>query len=307
MAEVTTETAPSFDTTPEAIRAMLDSAEAAAPPAGEAAPVAEAAPVPEKVEAAPAAETDSPESRRERIEERALARIVERERKVAERERALSEQKDTKGEQPWTKARIRSNTSEYLKTLGLDPGTVARALMVDALGDKAPEEYRRIASQLKDGGARDEEVETLGGRLRDLEAKYEATLSAQRAEQYRADYGRQLNGYVSGDVSKYPHAARAFKEDPSWATAAAMSIVAADADHKIRTNVQDAAPLSPEDAIAALNTELAHMARRIGATVTAPAAPERKTLLNPTPVPAPPAGSDVDALSKEAMDWLLKQ
>lgn len=213
---------------------------------------------------------------------RALKRIAERERAVAERENAVAKP----AEQAWTKARQKANLFEYIeKELGMDPGTATRALMARVLGDKAPDEYRNLDQRLKDEGNRDAAMDELRGEITSLKAKLEGKDQSDTAAKIRADYQRELDTHLTGDLSTYPNASKAMQDDREWAVGALWTIVSADARAKaerVRSGGAPEAPMTPAEAMKALDGELGRLARMFGKTEPAAGAPATKT--EPAPI-----------------------
>lgn len=242
----------------------------------------EATPPPEKPSGEPQAATDKTEdpdadlaaaSQSSALVARALKRVAAREQAVAEREKAVKQ--DRPAEQVWTKARQKANLYEYIeKELGLDPGTATRALMARVLGDKAPDEYRNLDQRLKDEGARDGALDELRSEITSLKAKLEGKDQSDTAASIRAEYQKELDTHLTGDLSTYPNAAKAMKDDREWAVGALWTIISADAKAKaerVRQGGPLEAPLSPAEAVKALEGELGRLARIFGKTEPAPA------------------------------------
>jgi hypothetical protein len=248
---------------------------------------------------------------------RALDRISERERRVAERER---EQKESAGQRKWNKATIRANLADYLQQeLGLEPGNAARALMAKVLGDKAPDEYRALDQRLKDEGTRDELLDELRTEISSLKTRLEGRDQSETYQRYQADYQRDLDTHLAGDLAPYPTVAKVLKEDRDWAVGTMWNIVRADAQAKMaahRPGQPLPSPITPAEVLKTLETEMTALARRLGKTEPAPQAPKpaaeltatkdgRKTLANVAPsVPALSKDpDDLDAKAAEAMHW----
>lgn len=283
----------------------VEEAQPAAAPAVEP-PPAQAKTVEPAVEDAAAAKSD--------LVKRALDRISERERRVAEKERELERGQP---QRKWNKASIRANFSEYIKSeLGLEPGNVARALMAEALGDKAPVEYQTLNQRLKDEGTRDELMDELRGEISSLKVRLEGRDQVDTAAKYQAEYQRELDTHLGGDLAQYPTVTRLLQEDRDWTVGAMWNIVRADAQAKMDAHKRGsplAAPITPGEVIKALEAEAATLARRLGTTAPAPAKPQelnqtkegRKTLTAVAPSKPTLAADqdDLDAKTKEALHW----
>lgn len=251
------------------------------------------------------------------IVDRALKRIAERERRVAEREKAV----EKAPERRWNKATIAADLYGFLEAQGVqDPGRVIRAGMARVLGDKAPDEYRRLGDQLKDEGSRDETTEGLREEISALKARLEQQDQSRTAARYVADYQAQLDTHLGGDLTQYPNLANSLKNDRDWTVGSMWEIIRADSRAKaqaMKPGQPLPEPITPAQVLETMERELGSIARRLGVTEPKPAqtkskdeqAPTaqvaRKTLtaVQPTKPPQGTDPDDIDGNFKEALSW----
>lgn len=241
----------------------------------------------------------------------ALNRVHERDRAIAERERALAEKE--RGATPevkktWSVAAQKANIRGYLKeVLGLAPGDVARALMIDNIADpsKIPAEYRALDERLRAGGQTEQTIEELREELAKLKGQYSEESQAQKIERARAEYAYHLDRYVGGELeSTFPNAARALKADRDAAMEEVWDIISKDARAKIERGGHEE-PMTQQEAIKAFDTRLSKLQRFYGTSAPAAAtSPSPKTLANTQSVAPPPKGpgpDDTDARMAAAL------
>lgn len=309
-----------MDSAPRDTNAILD--QLLAEPAGQADPGQVAPPaesssatapqVEVKNEAQPAAKEVAPEAMPPFVRD-LLTRMHERDRELAAREKALAAKERGPEKRTWTNSSIKANFREWVQSeLGWDPKELARGLMTDALGDKAPAEYRAIDEKLKASGATEALIDELRSKIAKLEEKQAGFDSSSAQAQWRASYDQGLDQYVGGDIeSTFPNAARALKTNRTDAMEDIRDIITADAIAKLQRGGTEE-PMSYEEAVKAFEYRLGKLQRYQavaapgGAVGTQSLSPPAKTLANTqATVPIPPKGdpNDPDERVKAAMHW----
>lgn len=233
-----------------------------------------------------------------------VAREREFEAKMAGAEKAAAEQ---------FQAKFRANPIRFLREMGLDNeqiSTMGRAALGATL-ENAPPQYRELADKLR----LDEQNEDVRSELKKLREELAAEkgqrAEAERAQAYRAEYHANLTKYVQAQElsEQAPNVARLFSHDADGTLRRIYDVVARDAQEKIRSG-RHGEPLSPMEAVKALDAELAVYARTFGSagttstpeTARATSAPARKSLSDSTVNPAP-ASREMPDPEKDWSAW----
>lgn len=234
---------------------------------------------------------------------RAQSRLAAREAKVAEMERALREKtrpETTESKRQWTKASIKADPMSFLKEQGIEPGNFARALLAEELGNEAPDEYRKIASGLKQSAEVAAENEALRKKIEDLESRFSQRDQVSEHQRIRENYYRQVEAGLSGDLKEAPVVAAMYAKDKARLMDEISKVVAEDAAQKLRSGGGD--PMTPQEAIKAVNSRYSWLASEF--TSSAKAKPR---LGNEQPNQPAPHGNSIEEAEREADAWLEAQ
>lgn len=250
---------------------------------------------------------------------RGFARLAAREQALVVREQAVETkiQESQKAAQETLVARFRSNPIRALKEMGLTTeqiSTMGRAALGATL-ENAPPQYRELADKLR----LDEQNEDVRSELKSLReeiAKEKAEKSRSESLQaHRQAYETDLQKHVTdpGLSEQAPSVARLFAANPEKTMRRIYDLVAQDAKAKIRSGAH-VGPMSPSEAIAALEEDLGIYAKTFGSggpsqttqTVRDKDAPARKTLSDSSVNPAPTTRSAPDP-EKDWEGWKRAQ
>lgn len=228
-------------------------------------PAPKAAPAPEpEIKAAPiAAPAPDPAA------DRSIARIAAREAAVAEAEKAV---KEAQARTHNLQSQLRRDPIAALKAMGIEEnevGTIVRVAMGSLLPqDKVPAQYKDMKERL-----------TMEDRFRTLEAQNEALrsqlterdqVSAQSAaiSEYAAGVDKYL-GDETGAKSVAPNLHLMFASKPQMAREKILAVVQKDAAAKIEAakRGEDVRAMTPAEAAAVVEAELAEYATLFGASV----------------------------------------
>lgn len=138
---------------------------------------------------------------------------------------------------------------------------VVRAALAKQLGDKAPDQYKKLLAKTEletRFEERDREMEALREeiRMRDAQA-VQAT--------YVTQYKNELGTYLKGAETDAPLVYRMFSKNPDKASQRVMAIVMQDAQEKIAAGKRDAQPLTHAEACKKLNEQLEELSDVFGA------------------------------------------
>lgn len=205
--------------------------------------------------------------------ERSLARIAAREAKVAEREKAAAEAANKFRDLP---SQFRRDPIAALKAIGVEDSEAAQIVRV-AMGsllpqDKVPAQYKEMKERL-----------VQEDRLRMIEAR-NAALEAQLAERDTlavqsaaiAEYQTGMDKYLNGAATEAPNLHKMFASKPDKAREKILAVVQKDAQSKIEAaqRGEDVRPMTPAEAAAIVEAELAEYAALFGATTSTNQAPK---------------------------------
>jgi len=235
---------------------VVKTAEAAAEAARDAGAVPDARTEPP----APAAKEPEPDPR-------ALMRIIERdamlrdreavlekrEREIAAREEAARQRRALDPDE--FRGRLYDDPLEAVRSLGLEPSDVARALTAGVLGDKAPPELRSAT-----------ETQRLRAELRRLKEEVQSTLRERdhEAERQRVradvrDYAATATGRMTRGESKHPTVDAVAAEDAAYVESAIWDEIARDASERAGRE-PDGRPLTAAEAAARVEARWAKIA-----------------------------------------------
>lgn len=213
---------------------------------------------------------------------RTIARLSERENKIAALEKQL-EEKLKQGSAPVSNSQLlmqfKRDPVAALKTIGFqeaDALNVIRTGLARTMGDKAPDQYKKLLEKTELQAQFDElraENEALKS-----EFKRRDTHSAQ--ERYVREYHNELSTYLQGAEQDAPLVHRLASANRDDTMSQIMEIVMTDAQAKIASGKTNVAPLTPSEAARVLEAKLQKYSAAFGSSGAA------KTVSTPAKTPA---------------------
>lgn len=201
---------------------------------------------------------------------RTMQRLSAREQKVAQLEKQLEEK--IKGESKpignETLAReFRRDPVKALAMLGFNEQEIANSFrygMAKQLGDKAPEQYKKLREQNELQAQFDQMREQYENLQREVKRRDE--VETQR--QYVVQYQNELGTYLDGAEENAPLVCKLRATDKEDAMSQIMELVWQDVQMKLASGKRDAAPLTAAEAVAKLEKKLAKYSAAFGSAAT---------------------------------------
>ena len=229
-----------------------------------------------------------------------LARL-DREKAEMERELRQYRQQEAPTKPQFSAKYLAENPLEAVKAAGIDPDYLVNRILADKLGDAAPAELRKQAEQLT-------ERQRLELRLKEMEEKIasSAPKPPDPVQQYVEEYANSVRTFIKPETisAQYPAAAKLAASDPDYVFDQVMYVVNRDADAKLREGRTHEAPLTPQQALEALEKRWASLSGQPAQEKTADGATGAKNASAPSLASVQVAAVSPDAEPADKMpEW----